>query len=98
MANTRALSRNKARSSTYIIKEIEKLVLCVYGVIMHLGNVERILEKPVKHSTTSRVLQSSLVFSQHLTRALSRHKRMRLVFYFLNQAGHRNLDRLYFSG
>ena len=47
----------------YIIKEIEKLVLCVYGVIMHLGNVRRILEKRVKHSATPRVLQASLVFS-----------------------------------
>ena len=47
----------------YIIKEIEKLVLCVYGVIMHLGNVGRILEKRVKHSATPRVLHASLVFS-----------------------------------
>ena len=48
---------------SYIIKEIEKLVLCVYGVIMHLGNVRRILEKRVKHSATPRVLHASLVFS-----------------------------------
>ena len=27
------IMHNKARSSTYIIKEIEKLVLCVYGMI-----------------------------------------------------------------
>ena len=32
-------------SPTYIKKEIEKLILCVYCVIMHLGNVGRILEK-----------------------------------------------------
>jgi hypothetical protein len=32
------------------IKEIEKLVSCVYGVIMHSGNVGRTLEKRVKHS------------------------------------------------
>jgi hypothetical protein len=70
-------------SSTYIIKEIEKLVSCVYGVIMHLGNVGRILEKRVKHSATPRILHSSLVFSQHSPRALSHHKRTRLVFYFL---------------
>ena len=44
-------------------KEIEKLVLCVYGVTMHLGNVRRILEKRVKHSATPRVLHASLVFS-----------------------------------
>ena len=40
---------------------MEKLVLCIYGV--HLGNVGRILEKLVKHSTTPRVLHASLVFS-----------------------------------
>ena len=45
------------------MKEIEKLVLCVHGVIMHLGNVRGILEKPVKHSATPRVLHASLVFS-----------------------------------
>ena len=71
-------------SSTYIIKEIEKLVSCVYSAIMHLGNVGRILEKRVKHSATPRVLHASLVFSQHSPRALSHHKRTRLVFYFLN--------------
>jgi hypothetical protein len=38
-------------SSTYIIKEIETLVSCVYSVIMHSGNVERTLEKrAVKYS------------------------------------------------
>jgi hypothetical protein len=42
-------------SSTYIIKEIEQLISCVYGAIMHLGNVGRILEKRVKHSATPRV-------------------------------------------
>ena len=47
---------------SYIIKEIEKLVLCVYGVIMHLGNVRRILKKRVKHSATPRVLHAFLVF------------------------------------
>ena len=31
-----------------------------------------------------RVLHASLVFSQHSPRALSHHKRTRLVFYFLN--------------
>ena len=72
-------------SCTYIIKEIEKLVLCVYGVIMRLGNVGRTLEKRVKHSATPRVLHASLVFSQHFPRALSHHKRTRLVFYFLNK-------------
>ena len=50
---------------------------------MHLGNVERILEKRVKHSATPRVLHASLVFSQHSPRALSHHKRTRLVLYFL---------------
>ena len=91
---------NKARSSTYIIKEIEKLVLCVYGmiytfsksvfmcfllgvqgVIMHMGNVERILEKNVKHEAYTSV------FSQHfpaLPSHLSCHKRTQLVFDFLN--------------
>jgi hypothetical protein len=63
-------------SSTYIIKEIEKLVSCVYGVLMHSGNVGRTLEKSVKHSATPRVLHASLVFSQHSPRALSRHKRL----------------------
>ena len=52
------------------MKEIEKLVLCDYGVIMHLGNIGRIVEKLVKHSA--------------FPRALSHHKRTRLVFYFLN--------------
>ena len=47
----------------YYLKEIEKLVLCFYGEIMHLGNVRRILEKRVKHSATNRVLHASLVFS-----------------------------------
>ena len=61
MANTRALPCNKARSSTYIIKEVEKLVLCVYGVIVHSGNVERILEKPVKHSATLYRIFSPLI-------------------------------------
>ena len=42
---------------------MEKLVLSIYGVIMHLGNVGRILEKLVKNSTTPRVLHASLVFS-----------------------------------
>ena len=70
--------------STYIIKEIEKLVSSVYSAIMHLGNVGRILEKRVKHSATPRVLHASLVFPQHSPRALSHHKRTRLVFYFLN--------------
>ena len=42
---------------------MEKLVLCVYGVIMHLGNVRIILEKRVKHEATPRVLDASLVFS-----------------------------------
>ena len=51
--------------SSYIIKELKKLVSCLYGVIMHSGDVGRILEKPVKHSATPRVLQASLVFSQH---------------------------------
>ena len=45
------------------MKEIEKLVMYVYGVIMHLGNVRRILEKRVKHSATPRILHVSLVFS-----------------------------------
>jgi hypothetical protein len=65
------------RSSSYIIKE--KLVLCVYGAIMHAGNVGRIREKRVKHSATPRDLHASLVFSQHSLRALSHHKRTRLV-------------------
>ena len=68
-------------SSTYIIKEIEKLVSCVYDAIMRSGNVGRILEKRVKHSATPRVLHASLVFSQHSPRALSHRERTRLVFY-----------------
>ena len=71
-------------SSTYIIKEIEKLVSCVYGVIMHSGNVGRILEKRGKHSATPRVLHASLVFSEHSPRACLPNKPTRLVFYFLN--------------
>ena len=35
----------------------------MYSVIMHLGNVRRILEKRVKHSATPRVLHVSLVLS-----------------------------------
>ena len=53
---------------------------------MHLGNVRRILEKRVKHSATPRVLRASLVFFLHFPRALSHHKRTRLVFYFLSTA------------
>ena len=56
-------------SSTYIIKEIEKIVSCVYGVITHTGNVGRIFENRVKHSATRRVLHASLVISQFLIRA-----------------------------
>ena len=48
------------------MKEIETLILCVYGVILHLENVRRILKKRAKHSP----------------RALSHHKRTRLIFYF----------------
>ena len=66
-------------SSTYIIKEIEKLVSCVYSAIMHLENVRRILEERVKQTATPRILHASLVFSQHSPRALSRYKRTRLV-------------------
>jgi hypothetical protein len=50
------------------------------------GNVGRTLEKRVKHSATPRVLHASVVFSQHSSRALSHHKRTRLVFYFLTIA------------
>ena len=32
----------------------------------------------------NKALQYSLLFSQHVLRALSRHKRTRLVLYFLN--------------
>ena len=46
---------------------MEKLVLCVYGVIMHLGNVRRILEKRVKHSATSRVY-TLLSYSPNISR------------------------------
>ena len=52
-------------SSSYMIKEVEKFVLCVYGMIIHsgiTGNVGRILEK------------LSIVFSQHSLCALSHHK------------------------
>ena len=68
---------------TYIIKEIEKLVACRYGVIMHLGNVGRILEKRVKNSAPPRVLHVSLVFFQHSPRALAHDNSTRLVFYFV---------------
>ena len=37
------------------MKEIEKLASCVYGVLMHSGNVGKTLEKRVKHSNTPRV-------------------------------------------
>ncbi len=47
-------------TSSYIIKEIEKLVSCRYGVTMPSGNVARILEKRVKHSAAPRVLHASL--------------------------------------
>ncbi len=40
---------------SYIIKEKEKLVLCRCGVIMHSGNVKRILK--TKYSATPRVLK-----------------------------------------
>jgi hypothetical protein len=42
------LTKNSVQS--VCIKEIEKLVSCVYGVIMHSRNVGRTLEKRVKHS------------------------------------------------
>ena len=74
-----------ATTFLYYKKKIEKLALYVYGVILHLGNVRRILEKRVKHSATPRVLNASLVLSEHFPRALSHHKRTRLVFYFLNK-------------
>ena len=51
-----------AQKHSYIIKGIEKLVLCVYGVILHLENARRILEKRGKDSATPRVLYASLVF------------------------------------
>ena len=57
--------------SSYVIKEIEKLILCIYGVIIHLENVRRILKKRVKHEAMPRVLHASLVFSYHFLRALS---------------------------
>ena len=53
----------RAKQNIHSCLFIEKLVLCVYGVIMHLGNVRRILEKRLKHSATPRVLHASLVFS-----------------------------------
>ena len=40
---------------------------------MHLGNVVRILENRLDHSTTPRVLHDFLVFSQHFPRALLQH-------------------------
>ena len=42
-----------------------------FGVIVHLGNVGRILEKRAEHSATPRILHASLVFSQHFSYALS---------------------------
>ena len=51
---------------------------------MHLGKVERILVKHVKHSAAPRVLHASLVFFQHSARALSHHNGTRLVSYLLN--------------
>ena len=44
-------------SSTYIITEIEKLVSCVDGVLMHSGNVGRTLEKRM-FGEYSRILQT----------------------------------------
>ena len=46
-------------------------VACVYGMIMHAGNVERIREKR---------LHASRVFSQHSPSALSHYKRTGRVF------------------
>ena len=71
LANTRSLSRNKARSYP-----------CVYGVIMNLGNVEN-----ARESCKTQLRLVLTVFSCTLSTfslALSRHKRTRLVFYFLN--------------
>ena len=69
-------------SPTYMIKEIEKLVSCVYGVIMHLGNVAKILEKRVEHSATPTPTPTPTPFPTHFPHALSHdHKRTRLVFY-----------------
>jgi hypothetical protein len=52
-----------------------KQVACVYGVIMHEGNVGRIREKRVKHEALPSVLHISRVFPQHSPRALLQHKR-----------------------
>ena len=38
-----------------LIIPIEKLILCVYSVITDLRNVDRIFEKPLKHSATPRI-------------------------------------------
>ena len=49
------------------MNKYKKLVSCVYGVILHSGNVERILKKRVKHSATPRVLHA-LSYSHNIPR------------------------------
>ena len=78
-------------SSTYIIKGIEKLVSCIYGVTMHSGNVGGILEKCVKHSATPRVY-TLLSYSLNITRVhYHTINYTRLVFYFLNSTTWENV-------
>jgi hypothetical protein len=48
-----------------------KRVACVYGVIMHAGNVGRIREKRAKHGAHPSVLHASRVFSQPRTQVLN---------------------------
>jgi hypothetical protein len=48
------------------MKEIEKPISCVYRVIMHLGNVVRILEKRIKHSATPCVFTGFVRIYQYI--------------------------------
>ena len=58
-----------------IINLFKNIVCCAITLLYYKRNR--------KHSATPRVLHASLVFSKHFPRALSHHKRTRLVFYFL---------------
>ena len=83
--------------SSYIIKELKKLVSCLYGVIMHSGECWENTREACK---TLRYASCFTSFSRILPtfphRALLHHKGTRLVFYFLSNTNlDFQLDRMY---
>ena len=67
-------------SSTYIIKEIEKLVSCVHGLIMHVGEGWKNTREACKTLVHASILFYTLLsYPANYPRALSHHKRTSLV-------------------